>query len=86
MPATTAARRSGCAGRGELAIVARPNSPSTTATLRNIEWSGWPQCGSASMAKCEANPSAKALAGPGAKVPMTAPATTWLVISTRLGA
>ena len=85
IPATTADATLGRRGARELAIVARPNSPSTTATLRKIEWSGWPQWGIASMAKCEATPSPNAVAGRGTKAPMTAPATTWLVIST-LGA
>ena len=63
-------------------MVISPTRPSTTATLMNNEWSGWPQCGVASIATCEATPSANALAGWGTKAPMTAPATTWLVIST----
>ena len=37
------------------------------------------------MAKCEATPSPKAGAGPGQTAPMSAPATTWLVISTLAG-
>ncbi len=63
-------------------IAARLISPSGTATRRNRRWlPHFPQCGTASSAKCEAVPSAKAASGRRASAPIRAPDKTWLVSS-----
>jgi hypothetical protein len=77
MPAITANRCSGRATAASRPIVASPVRPSGTATLmkwRRLRQS--PQCGSASSAKCDATPIAKAGTGRRVSAPITAPDRT----------
>jgi len=85
MPATTAARRSAGVRAAKAPIAARLISPSGTATFRKCRMLAQsPQCGTASSAKWETTPAAKAVAGRRATAPISAPDRTWLVSSTRL--
>ena len=83
IPASTAVRRSAGASAVMAAIAARLTSPSGTATWRNRRrLPHFPQCGTASSAKCEATPAAKADSGRRVSAPITAPDKTWLISST----
>ena len=83
IPASTRSRADGSVAAVTPAIAARPSSPSGTATCMTSRIGlPLPQWGTASSAKWEATPAAKALTGPGAARPMKAPDRTWLVTST----